>query len=273
MPKETRAPERHAERFIRRLNQRLRTRRQRLRIRHLNPRLRIRRSNPRLRIRCLNQHLRIRHLNHHLGHGNYISKTGVEASAANTGPWSFQIYISKILSLPCFTEADQAPVQLPLPTVTNSGGHRIQGLELLLSSLCLMEVDQIEADTLPSPTTTNSGNNQTGSHQKRRRLESPPPTNDVQADRRPLKRARGLVVQDGDHEAAPENRGSVARVSVSDGGIPVESWHQRWLRHALPWVRWFFFQLKRIRWFFPALRRVRIHIHFVGLGTPGRMIG
>jgi hypothetical protein len=210
-----------------------------------------------------------------------------------------QIYISKILSLPCFTEADQAPVQLPLPTATNSGCHRIQGLELLLSPLCLMEVDQIEADPLPvpSPTTTNSGNNQTGSHQKRRRLESPPPTNDVQADRRPLKRARGLVVQDqdGDHEAAPENRGGAARglvvqdqdgdheaapenrgrVSVSDGGIPVVSWHQRWLRHALPWVRWFFFQLKRIRWFFPALKNlpVRIHIHFVGLGTPGRMIG
>ena len=155
-----------------------------------------------------------------------------------------------------------------------------------------MEVDQIEADRLPSPTTTNSGgtveadyrfefhrptnNNQTGSHQKRRRLESPPPINDVQADRRPLKRARGLVVQDqgGDHETAPENRG-VARVPVSDGGVLVESWHQRWLRHALPWVRWFFFQIKRVQWFFPALRSlpVRTHIHFVGLGAPGRMIG
>ena len=200
-----------------------------------------------------------------------------------------QVHIPKILSLPCFTEADQAPVQSPSPTATNSNGHQMQGLELLL---CLMEVDQIEADRLPSPTTTNSGSkveadyrfefhrptniNQTGSHQKRHQLESPPPTNDVQADRRPLKRARGLVVQDlvqdGDHEAA---RGGVARISVSDGGIPVERWHQRWLRHALPWVRWFFFQLKRVRWFFPALRSlpVRTHVHFVGLGTPGRMIG
>ena len=51
-----------------------------------------------------------------------------------------------------------------------------------------------------------------------------------------------------------------------DGGVPAQGWRQRWVFHAVPWVRWFFSQLKWVRWFFPS-RTFPLGTYFVGLGT------